>query len=199
MSTNPYLAFEGDDDLGDDDLGDDDLGDDDVGYGETMGAFGDDELAGRGMLAIRRRRRLKRRAKRSGALRRGLSAQAKVELARGDDVYFGVDSGAVLVGVGATATITVSPQKRNIPQKLFLTAAVATAFLINDIRTGVDPVLATNGAISAAIFIQDSTAAVFRAVICEVGMDFSVTVTNISLAAARFTATVAGTWLPAQL
>jgi hypothetical protein len=196
--TNPYLAFGDDDDTGDDDLGDDDESGA-FGYGETMGAFGDDDVSGRGMLMVRRRRTLKKRARAAGARARGLSPAAKIELARGDDIYFGVDSGAVAIAAAASATITVSPQKRNIPQKMFLTAAVATAFLINDIRVGVEPVLATNAAISAAIFIQDSTAAVFRAVICEVGMDFSITVTNISAAGARFTATVCGTWLPAGL
>lgn len=192
---NPYLEFSGDDDLGDDDLGDDDLG-----YGETMSGDdleGEDEMAGKTALAIRRRRGMKAGLRR--VARKGLSKAAKIELARGDDVYFGVDSGAVLILAGATATITVSPQKRNIPEKMFLTAAVATAFLINDIRVGVDPVLATTGSISAAIFIQDSTSAVFRAVICEVGMDFSVTVENISAAAARFVSTVVGSWLPPGL
>ncbi len=112
-------------------------------------------------------------------------------------VYYGVDSGAVLIPAGATALVTVTPQKRHIPEKLSLTAAMAAAFLITTIDAGVEPVLATTGPISAAIFIQDSTAPAFKSVIMDVGMDFTVGVTNISGADARFSTTVIGKPVPA--
>lgn len=124
------------------------------------------------------------------------NAAAILDAMRGDDVYYGVDSGAVAIPVGATATITVAPQVRHIPRRLVLTSNVASNFLINDIRVGVNPVLATTGSISAAIFIQDSTAPDFRATVCDVGQDFSVQVTNISGAPNRFTTTVLGRYLP---
>jgi hypothetical protein len=114
-------------------------------------------------------------------------------------VYYGVDSGAVLVPAGATANIIVTPQKRHIPEKLSLTEAMASAFLITGIFAGVEPVLATTGPISAAIFVQDSTAPAFKSVIMDVGMDFTVGVTNISGAPARFTTTVIGKPVPAGL
>ena len=114
-------------------------------------------------------------------------------------IVYGVDSGAVLIAVGATATITVTPQKRHIPEKLVLSEAIAGSFLINGIFAGVEPVLATTGAISAAIFVQDSTAGQFKSVIMDVGMDFSVQVTNISGAPARFTTTVVGKPIPPGL
>lgn len=114
-------------------------------------------------------------------------------------VYYGVDSGAVLVPAGATALVTVTPQKRHIPEKLSLTEAMASAFLITGIFAGVEPVLATTGPISAAIFVQDSTAPAFKSVIMDVGMDFTVGVTNITAAAARFTTTVIGKPVPAGL
>jgi len=113
---------------------------------------------------------------------------------------YGVDSGAApLIAAGATATITVTPQKRHIPEKLVLSEAMAAAFLITGIFAGVEPVLATTGPISAAIFVQDSTAAQFKSVIMDVGMDFSVGVTNISGAPARFTTTVIGKPVPPGL
>lgn len=125
----------------------------------------------------------------------GRTAQA-LDALRGDDIYYGVDTGATNVNAGATATITVSPQVRHIPRRLVLSANVANNFVINDIRVGVNPVFATTGAISAAIFIQDSSAPDFRATVCDVGQDFSVQVTNITGAAQRFTATVLGRYLP---
>lgn len=125
-----------------------------------------------------------------------LASAAKVELARGDDVMYGVDTGAGGVPAGGTATITVTPQKRHIPQRITLTAAVAGNFVIGDIRSGVEPILATVGNISAAVFIQDSTVPPFRSVVMEVGMDFSITVTNVTGAVQRFTCTVLGKYLP---
>lgn len=126
-----------------------------------------------------------------------LAAAAKVELARGDDIMYGIDSAAVNIAAAATATLTVTPQKRHIPQRIVLSAATAANFVVNDLRVGVEPVLATTGAISAAVFIQDaSQTPPFRAVVCEVGMTVSIQVTNISGAAARFTCTVIGKYLP---
>ena len=115
-------------------------------------------------------------------------------------LVYGVDSGAApLIVAGATATIIVTPKKRHIPEKLVMSEAMAAAFLITGIFAGVEPVLATTGPISSAIFVQDSTAAHFKSVIMDVGMDFSVGVTNISGADARFTTTVVGKPVPAGL
>jgi hypothetical protein len=179
------------------------MGDDDLGYGETMGAsdmldvVGDDDIGAMRAAAVRQIPQRKRMM--AARARQQYTPQQKVEILRGDDVMFGVDTGATLIAAGVSATITTAPQKRNMPSKLFLSAGVAANFVINDIRVGVDPVLATTGAISAAVFVQDSNAPPFRSVICEVGMDFSMTVTNISAAAARFTATVQGKYVPANL
>jgi len=112
---------------------------------------------------------------------------------------YGVDSGAALIPAGAAALIVVTPQKRHIPERIVLSTAMAAAFIINSIDAGVESVLATTGPISAAIFVQDSTAGNFKSVIMDVGMDFSVGVTNISGAAARFTATVRGKPVPPGL
>ena len=109
---------------------------------------------------------------------------------------YGVDSGAALIPAATTATVTVTPQKRHIPEKLVMSEAIASAFLITGIFAGVEPVLATTGPISAAIFVQDSTSASFKSVIMDVGMDFSVGVTNITGAGARFTTTVVGKPVP---
>lgn len=129
----------------------------------------------------------------------GLSGAASIEAIRGNDTIYGIDSGAAGVGAGVTATLTVTPQKRHVPVRIVLGAATAAAFVITDIRAGVEPILSTVGAISAAIFIQDATAPNFRSVVMEVGMDFSVTVTNITGANARFTVTVVGSFVPSYI
>ncbi len=119
------------------------------------------------------------------------------ELARGDDVYYGLDSGAAGIAGATTATLSTTPQKRHIPKRMTVSAQVAANFVVSAIQVGVEPVLATTSNMSMAVFIQDATSPSFRAVVCEIGMDFSVTVTNINAAvAARFTAAIVGTYLP---
>ena len=134
-------------------------------------------------------------------LRAALGRAAQIESYRGDDVIYGLDSGAagVPAGAGSTVTLSTSPQKRNIPTRLVVSQTVANNFVLSDIRVGVEPVLATTQALSMAIFVQDSTAPNFRAVVAEVGMDVSVTVTNISGAGARFTSTIVGAYIAPSL
>ena len=111
---------------------------------------------------------------------------------------YGIDS-TTTIAAGATATLTVTPQKRHVPQRIVMSAVVAGNFVCTDIRAGVEPILATVGAISCAVFIQDATTPPFRAVVMEVGMDFSITVSNVTGAAERFTCTVIGKYLPSFL
>lgn len=119
-----------------------------------------------------------------------------MEVARGDDVYYGLDSGAAGVAAATTASLSTTPQKRHIPKRMTVSAAVAGNFVISDIRVGVEPVLATTSNMSMAVFIQDATMPSFRAVVCEIGMDFTITVTNVTAVVQRFTAAVGGTYLP---
>lgn len=132
-------------------------------------------------------------------LRAALGRAAQIEAYRGDDVIYGLDSGAAGIAAGVTAAISSSPQKRNVPQRIVVSQTVANNFVLSDIRVGVEPVLATTSALSMAIFVQDSTAPNFRAVVCEVGMDFTVEVTNVTGANARFTATVVGAYIAPSL
>lgn len=120
------------------------------------------------------------------------------EAARGEDTIYGFDSGSTIANA-TTATLTVAPQKRHTPTRVVTDSTTAAGFLMSDFRVGVEPLLATVGNISMAIFIENSTAPNFRTVVCEVGMDVSIVVTNISGGALRFTATVVGTYLPLGL
>lgn len=134
-------------------------------------------------------------------VRAALGRAAQIEAYRGDDVIYGLDSGGApnLVPAGNSRTLSTSPQKRNVPTRLVVSQTVANNFVLSDIRVGVEPVLATTQSLSMSIFVQDSTAPNFRAVVAEVGMDVSITVTNISGADARFTATIVGAYLAPSL
>lgn len=174
--------------------------------GEADYMFGEDEYAG--ALNLKRFAALnKAMAKRPGALqavpaglRAALGRAAQIEAYRGDDVIYGLDALVPASGApGSTAAISSSPQKRNVPQRIVVSQTVANNFVLSDIRVGVEPVLATTQNLSMAIFVQDSTAPNFRAVVCEVGMDFTVEVTNVTGAAARFTATVVGAYIAPSL
>lgn len=112
---------------------------------------------------------------------------------------YGVDSGTVLIPNGTTANIIVTPQVKHIPEKLVLTTAIANNFLITGIFAGVNPLLATTGPITAALFIQDSTTPALKSMVMPVGMDLTVGVQNISGADARFTAAVVGKPVPELL
>lgn len=106
--------------------------------------------------------------------------------------YWGIDSGATPIGAGASATITVQPQKACVPITMSLSQAIADAFAIGAITVGVDPIYTTSGLSSAAIFVQNTTAPTFKRIFLQVGKNFSVTVTNVSGAGARFIATGIG-------
>lgn len=179
----------------------------DYGADDDLMFGGDDDIDFGGQLNLKRFARLKNqlakgrpgRARLPGALAAPLNRAAAMEAYRGDDVIYGIDSGAAGVAAGTTASLSTSPQKRHVPQKIVVSQTVANNFVLSDIRVGVEPVLATTSNLSMAIFVQDSTAPSFRAVPCEVGMDFTVEVTNITGAAARFTATVVGAYLAPAL
>lgn len=163
--------------------------------------FGEDEYGG--SLNLKRFAALNKAMARPGAqaqvpagLRAALGRAAQIEAYRGDDVIYGLDA---TVPANTTQAISSSPQKRNVPQRIAVSQTVANNFVLSDIRVGVEPVLATTQNISMAIFIQDSTAPNFRAVVCEVGMDFTIEVTNVTGAAARFTATVVGAYIAPSL
>ena len=125
-----------------------------------------------------------------GAL--ALATAAEAERLASLTVRYGVDSGQIGVAGGATAVISVTPQKPHRPERLVLSEAVSNVFVIADIRAGVDPVLATTGAISAAEFVPNSNSPPFNAVDMPVGKTFSVAATNTWFSPARFICNVIG-------
>ena len=118
------------------------------------------------------------------------------ELARGEDQPFGLDTGAIDVPSGATATISTSPQKPCIPNRVTVGDSVSDNFACSAISVGVEPVLITVGNMSMAIFKSAATAPAFRSVPLVPGVDFSMTVTNISQNDLRYLATVMAKAMP---
>lgn len=103
---------------------------------------------------------------------------------------FGVDSGATLIATTASATINVQPQQRCVPTTMTLTELIAETFIAANLTVGVKPLLITTGNISLAQFVQNSTAPTFTRIMLTPGVLFSILVTNISGASARFIANV---------
>lgn len=213
FSGDANLSF-GDDD--DDDGSDDPYGNDSV-FGDDFGALG--RLSPGKLKKVRsyaaKKQLLKNmrsaqgnatRALRLAAAHPAIARQASrrampnysraLEAARGDDVIFGLDSGSAGIASNVTAALSASPQKRNLPVRITVTQNIANNFVCSDIRVGVEPILATTSNISLAVFQQDSTAPNFRAVVNEVGMDFTMELTNVTGATARFVATVVGVYVP---
>lgn len=215
---NPFLddldSMSGDlveniaDSIGDEDL---EFGDDDTYFGDEDD-FGADPRRARAMLALPQLARLKglrtlhrpmsRQQQlavagyRAARAARAASWGRAIEQARGNDLMFGLDSGSAGIAAATTANLSTSPQKRNIPKRLIVSDTVASTFVLSGAFVGVEPILATTSNISMAAFVQNSNIPAFRAVVNEVGMDFSLTVTNISGANQRFVATVVGTYVP---
>ena len=103
---------------------------------------------------------------------------------------FGVDSGATLIATTASATINVQPQQRCVPTTMTLTEIIAETFIAANLNVGVKPLLITTGNISLAQFVQNSTSPTFTRIMLTPGVLFSILVTNISGASARFIANV---------
>lgn len=129
----------------------------------------------------------------------GLTRAELLELAKGEDYLFGLDSGAAGVNGGITVTISTPPQKRCLPHRITVGDATITNFGCSAISIGVEPVLITTGLMSLAVFRSDSVSPSFRSVPLDVGMDFSMTVTNITLTdGLRYLVTITAKALPGR-
>jgi len=118
------------------------------------------------------------------------NAQTKAD---NQKVPFGIDSGAApLVAAGAAVTITVSPQRACVPERILMSDGLTGQIAINSILAGVDNVLASTTPMSAALFRADVTVSAFKSILVTPGLDFSVQLTNISADAIRVLGTVLG-------
>lgn len=98
------------------------------------------------------------------------------------------DDGTILAG--ATASITVLPQKRNQPRRLYLSEEMVNNFIGLDLVIGVEPVFASKVPFGLAQWQANSRVRDFRRIICEVSQTVVLQVRNISGAARPFISTM---------
>ncbi len=102
------------------------------------------------------------------------------------------------IPAGATATVTTTPHARHTPVRFIVDGSCSHWFTIRQLNAGVESLIqgrngGPDGGISASVFLPEASPAVaLRPVLMEVGMDFSVTMTNISNEGRPFRAAVIG-------
>lgn len=104
----------------------------------------------------------------------------------------GFDSGATLILAAAAGTITQRPQVPFKGKRIAVAASTAASFVITDIRVGKNSQLVASGNIPAETFAQTAQGVSMSLDTCQVSMDLQILVSNISLAPARFLATIIG-------
>ena len=107
-------------------------------------------------------------------------------------VPLGVDSGPVLIAAGATVEIEQTPQVKFRPERLTVTDTIADFFLINDIKVGKDSMLPSTDPITASVFKSAATDVQLAFKTCQIGQKIVISVTNVDVAAHRFTAAFLG-------
>ncbi len=192
--------------IGDDEDDDDDVGDN-VGdiIGDIIGDDGDTELANLvdssgdiiGAVRVKRRKRARRVPARRSSLARS-TPRTPVSVQRKGVEYtptqyhdarrmpLGIDSVST-IAAGATSIITVRPQVPYRIDRFVVASAVAGSFIINDIKVGARSQLPSTSAVPAAMFSELATESALELDTAEVAQDITVSVTNTSGGALRFT------------
>ena len=104
----------------------------------------------------------------------------------------GFDSGTTLIAAGAQASITVRPQIPFRGERLVVPSDIAGSFTIDDIRVGKNSQFVATGSVPARTFQETGVGVRLSLDTCQVSMDLVLVATNISLASARFRATMIG-------
>lgn len=186
--------------IGDDfDLGDDFVGDDLIGDDDLEALLGDAYEIGA------RRRRGGRRGSPGGARNAGAAMQRAALMKRvqqgtlvreslptkSRQYVLGMDS-VVTVAAGATINITAQPQVVFRPERLVISSAIATSFLLNDFKVGKNSQFASSGAVPADAFAPTAFGVMLKCDTAQISNTLTMNVTNISAGALRFLASVFG-------
>jgi hypothetical protein len=107
------------------------------------------------------------------------------------EVVMGFDSVATIASA-ASAKVSQRPQVLFRPDKLVVASSIAAAFLIDDFKVGNKSQFAASGSVSAETFKETAVGVRLMLDTAQVSMDITISVTNISLAAARFLASLIG-------
>ena len=94
------------------------------------------------------------------------------------------------ISAGSTVSMMIKPAKRVVIDRLAIASScVRDSFVVNDLRCGIEPLLDGRGSFSAEAFHPAyDIHPRLRPMLCDVGMDVSLSVTNITGAARRFNA-----------
>lgn len=99
---------------------------------------------------------------------------------------------AAAVGAGASARITTRPQVPFRIDRLVVPSDLAGLFTIDDVKVGKNSQFAAEGAVPARIFQENGVGVCLKGDTAQISMDVTLSVTNISGAAAFFRAAIIG-------
>lgn len=109
----------------------------------------------------------------------------------GRTLAIGFDSVATVAAAGS-AVITQRPQVRMQPSRIIIPSAIGGDFLVNDIKIGKNSQLTASSTLPAAVFAENAVGTALSMDPCDVAMDITLSVTNISAGAVRFNAAMIG-------
>lgn len=96
------------------------------------------------------------------------------------------------VAAGASTNVTSQPQVVFRPDRLTISSAIASDFLINDIKIGRSSQLISSDALPADTFSNLSVGVGLKMDTAQISQDITLSVTNVSAGALRFTAALIG-------
>lgn len=168
-------------------IGDYEIGDDDVVGDELDALLGDDYEVG-----ARRRAPQRAMARRAAPVRTSSGSVIRQSTpTKSREYVMGFDSVST-VAAAATANVTAQPQVVFRPERLVVSSAIASSFLINDFKVGKNSQLAASGAIPADAFTPNAFGVRLKCDTAQISNVITLNVSNISGGALRFTAALFG-------
>ena len=108
---------------------------------------------------------------------------------------FPMGFGLTPVAAGANTIINAQPQVNFRPSRLVIPDSVAPSFMVNDFKIGMRSQLVAPGALPAQSFTQQAVGTAMSLDTVNVGQFVTLDVTNVSVQAANFAASLFGTTL----
>lgn len=167
-------------------IGDDFVGEDDV---DALLGLDDDEMG-----ANLRLGKSKGRALRAAIAQRRVAGGALVRQAaptKAREYPLSIDSVAT-IAAAATALITTRPQCLFRAERLVIGQTIAPSFLVNDLRIGKNSQFVNAGSVPGEAFSHTAQGVRLKCDTAQVGSDITISVTNTSGGALRFTAALIG-------
>lgn len=119
-----------------------------------------------------------------GALVRDVSPSKAREFIIG----FGVTS----VAASGSSTITQRPQVLFRPERVVIPSNIALDFMVTDIKVGKNSQFTANGEVPAVVFSETSFGVRLKMDTCQISMDITLSIRNLSANARNFTAAIIG-------